>query len=195
MNDSSVLPETGRLRIGKRDAHNVVTIDVLIGGPFVPLSRLDPAEHNRILAHRFGMYHLQYRHDSAFFLIISHHAHEHVKLLTSGTTPTPSPMNMGATVIIMLSTTGDPSDRGSECRNAERMRDPPSIMTERRASFERISGRSRGGIRPVVSGALGDLGILLSHTRQSGTPPVERAYCCRRCQSESASSQQLTVRI
>jgi hypothetical protein len=58
-------------------------------------------------------------------------------------------MNIGATVMITLSTTGDPSLRGGLRKKDDRTRDPPSIITDRRPSLRSMSGIVSGAIRPT----------------------------------------------
>jgi hypothetical protein len=58
-------------------------------------------------------------------------------------------MNIGATVMITPSTTGDPSLQGGLRRKEERTRDPPSIITDRRPSLRSMSGIVSGAIRPA----------------------------------------------
>lgn len=67
---------------------------------------------------------------------------------TFGTTPTPSPINIGATVTMTVSTTGVPFARGGLRRNDDKTFDPPSIMTDFRPSVVKMPGSAVGAIRP-----------------------------------------------
>lgn len=73
-------------------------------------------------------------------------------------------MNMGATVTTTESTKGVPSFLGGARRYAERIIDPPSIMTDLRPKRARISGRSLGLILPVRSSARCAAGYSPTHT-------------------------------
>lgn len=68
--------------------------------------------------------------------------------LTFGTTPTPSPINIGATVTTTVSTTGDPPERDGLRRNDDSTLEPPSIMTDFRPNPFNIDGNESGAIRP-----------------------------------------------
>jgi hypothetical protein len=70
-------------------------------------------------------------------------------VLTSGTTLTPSPMNIGATVTMTLSTRGVPSPLAGLRRKDDNTLDPPSTMTDFRPRTFKISGIEFGAIRPV----------------------------------------------
>lgn len=69
--------------------------------------------------------------------------------MTFGTTPTPSPMNIGATVTTTLSTTGLPLGRGGLLRNEDKTLEPPSIMTDLSPRVFKIAGSADGAMRPV----------------------------------------------
>lgn len=87
--------------------------------------------------------------------------------LTSGTTPTPSPMNIGATVTMTESTRGDPSLLDGAWRKDDNMRDPPSIITLPRPREERIGGRAVGGIRPAQrSDRIGSVSVQFSQSER-----------------------------
>jgi hypothetical protein len=79
--------------------------------------------------------------------------HMSLRPLTFGITPIPSPIKMGPTVTITLSTNTEPSDRKAvfdSRKNAERIREPPSIITDLRLRDDRILGSDEGGTRPSV---------------------------------------------
>lgn len=118
--------------------------------------------------------------------------------LTCGTTPTPSPMNVGATVTTTESTSGVPSVLGGACKNDERIIDPPSIMTDLSPRRVRMLGKSFALILPDGPSAQTAAG---SHGTNRPTPeapaqpwhrrprrrvPALGRHPCRRSQSTAA---------
>lgn len=82
-----------------------------------------------------------------------HLAREYAERLTFGTTPTPSPMNIGATVMMILSTNGVPSLLVGLRRKDDSTFDPPSTITDCRPDLSSIPGIEVGAIRPKHSSA------------------------------------------